>query len=45
LVISELVSNAELHGRGLLVVETAYTRWGIHESTAHVWFKLDTPAT
>ena len=32
---------SELHGRGLSIVETESSRWGIHEGTTHVWFELE----
>jgi anti-sigma regulatory factor (Ser/Thr protein kinase) len=31
----------ELRGRGLLLVDSMTTRWGIHEGTTHVWFEID----
>jgi anti-sigma regulatory factor (Ser/Thr protein kinase) len=31
----------ELHGRGLSLVETESSRWGIHDGTTHVWFELE----
>lgn len=31
----------ELHGRGLAIVETESSRWGIHDGTTHVWFELE----
>ena len=30
-------------GRGLGIVETVASRWGIHEGTTHVWFELERP--
>lgn len=30
-------------GRGLRLVETAASRWGVHEGTTHVWFELERP--
>jgi anti-sigma regulatory factor (Ser/Thr protein kinase) len=27
-------------GRGLLIVDRLTTRWGVHESTTHVWFEM-----
>jgi len=33
----------DLHGRGLLIVETEASRWGIQEGTTHVWFELERP--
>ena len=33
----------ELHGRGLAIVDTESSRWGIHEGTTHVWFELERP--
>jgi anti-sigma regulatory factor (Ser/Thr protein kinase) len=30
-------------GHGLTIVETASSRWGIHEGTTHVWFELERP--
>jgi anti-sigma regulatory factor (Ser/Thr protein kinase) len=32
-----------LGGRGLAIVDTAASRWGIHEGTTHVWFELERP--
>ena len=31
----------DLHGRGLLIVDSESSRWGIHEGTTHVWFELE----
>ena len=31
----------ELGGRGLSIVETASSRWGIHEGTTHVWAEIE----
>jgi anti-sigma regulatory factor (Ser/Thr protein kinase) len=31
----------ELHGRGLAIVDTESSRWGVHEGTTHVWFELE----
>ena len=31
----------EVSGRGLFLVDTLASRWGIHEGTTHVWFELD----
>jgi anti-sigma regulatory factor (Ser/Thr protein kinase) len=31
----------ELHGRGLAIVDSESSRWGIHEGTTHVWFELE----
>ena len=31
----------ELHGRGLAIVESESSRWGVHEGTTHVWFELE----
>lgn len=33
----------DLHGRGLAIVETESSRWGIHDGTTHVWFELERP--
>lgn len=33
----------DLHGRGLLIVDSESSRWGIHEGTTHVWFELERP--
>lgn len=30
-----------LEGRGLAIVESEASRWGIHEGTTHVWFELE----
>jgi anti-sigma regulatory factor (Ser/Thr protein kinase) len=27
-------------GRGLLIVESMTSRWGVHEGTTHVWFEM-----
>jgi anti-sigma regulatory factor (Ser/Thr protein kinase) len=34
-------SFEDLHGRGLGIVESESSRWGIHEGTTHVWFELE----
>jgi anti-sigma regulatory factor (Ser/Thr protein kinase) len=31
----------EVSGRGLFLVDTLASRWGIHEGATHVWFELD----
>jgi anti-sigma regulatory factor (Ser/Thr protein kinase) len=31
----------ELHGHGLTIVEALSSRWGIRESTTHVWAEID----
>ncbi len=31
----------ELRGRGLGIVDSASSRWGIHEGTTHVWFEIE----
>jgi anti-sigma regulatory factor (Ser/Thr protein kinase) len=31
----------ELHGRGLAIVDSESSCWGIHEGTTHVWFELE----
>ena len=31
----------EVSGRGLHVVESASSRWGVFEGTTHVWFELE----
>jgi anti-sigma regulatory factor (Ser/Thr protein kinase) len=31
----------ELHGRGLAIVDSESSRWGIHDGTTHVWFELE----
>jgi anti-sigma regulatory factor (Ser/Thr protein kinase) len=31
----------DLHGRGLTIVDSEASRWGIHEGTTHVWFELE----
>ena len=28
-------------GRGLMIVESLSSRWGVYEGTTHVWFELD----
>lgn len=30
-------------GRGLAIVDSEASRWGIHEGTTHVWFELEQP--
>jgi anti-sigma regulatory factor (Ser/Thr protein kinase) len=35
----------DMGGRGLMIVESLCSRWGIHEGTTHVWFELDTRRT
>ena len=30
----------DVHGRGLAIVDSEASRWGIHEGAAHVWFEL-----
>lgn len=32
---------ADLHGRGLMIVDAEASRWGVHEGTTHVWFELE----
>jgi anti-sigma regulatory factor (Ser/Thr protein kinase) len=34
---------ASIGGRGLAIVDSAASRWGIHEGTTHVWFELERP--
>jgi hypothetical protein len=31
----------DVGGRGLTIVESQASRWGIHEGTTHVWFELE----
>ncbi|HTX30183.1 MAG TPA: ATP-binding protein [Solirubrobacteraceae bacterium] len=31
----------DVGGRGLAIVESQSSRWGIHEGTTHVWFELE----
>lgn len=31
----------DLHGRGLAIVDSESSRWGVHEGTTHVWFELE----
>jgi anti-sigma regulatory factor (Ser/Thr protein kinase) len=31
----------DVGGRGLSIVESESSRWGIHEGTTHVWFELE----
>ena len=31
----------EVGGRGLTIVESEASRWGVHEGTTHVWFELE----
>jgi anti-sigma regulatory factor (Ser/Thr protein kinase) len=30
----------DVGGRGLMLVESMTSRWGIHEGTTHVWFEM-----
>ena len=32
-----------LGGRGLRLVDTESSRWGLHEGTTHVWFEIERP--
>lgn len=32
-----------LGGRGLAIVDSEASRWGIHQGTTHVWFELERP--
>jgi anti-sigma regulatory factor (Ser/Thr protein kinase) len=32
----------DIGGRGLFLVESMASRWGIHEGTTHVWFEIPT---
>lgn len=31
----------DVGGRGLAIVESEASRWGVHEGTTHVWFELE----
>jgi hypothetical protein len=31
----------DLHGRGLMIVDAAASRWGLHEGMTHVWFEIE----
>jgi anti-sigma regulatory factor (Ser/Thr protein kinase) len=31
----------DVGGRGLAIVDSEASRWGIHEGTTHVWFELE----
>jgi anti-sigma regulatory factor (Ser/Thr protein kinase) len=31
----------DLHGRGLNIVDSEASRWGLHEGTTHVWFEIE----
>jgi len=33
----------ELRGRGLWLVSTLATKWGVHDGSSHVWFELEFP--
>ena len=33
----------ELGGRGLSLVDSESSRWGVHEGTTHVWFEIERP--
>jgi anti-sigma regulatory factor (Ser/Thr protein kinase) len=35
----------ELRGRGLWLVATLATKWGIHDGSSHVWFELEFPGS
>ncbi|MEA2169629.1 MAG: serine/threonine-protein kinase RsbW [Solirubrobacteraceae bacterium] len=35
----------DVGGRGLMIVESLSSRWGVYEGTTHVWFELDPGAT
>jgi len=35
----------DISGRGLLIVETLTSGWGVHEGTTHVWFEMLAPGT
>jgi anti-sigma regulatory factor (Ser/Thr protein kinase) len=30
-------------GRGLTLIDTEASRWGVHEGTTHVWFEIERP--
>lgn len=32
-----------LGGRGLSLVDSEASRWGVHEGTTHVWFEIERP--
>lgn len=32
-----------LGGRGLRLVDSESSRWGVHEGTTHVWFEIERP--
>ena len=34
-------NSEDLHGRGLLIVDSESSRWGIREGATHVWFELE----
>jgi anti-sigma regulatory factor (Ser/Thr protein kinase) len=34
----------DVGGRGLMLVESMTSRWGIHEGTTHVWFEMSPTA-
>ncbi|MDQ6805407.1 MAG: hypothetical protein M3065_10685 [Actinomycetota bacterium] len=33
----------DLGGRGLRLVDSESSRWGLHEGTTHVWFEIERP--
>jgi anti-sigma regulatory factor (Ser/Thr protein kinase) len=35
----------DVGGRGLMIVESLSSRWGVYEGTTHVWFELDPGGT
>lgn len=34
-------SFEDLHGRGLDIVDSESSRWGLYEGTTHVWFEIE----
>jgi len=36
-------NGEDLGGRGLRLVESESSRWGLHEGTTHVWFEIERP--
>ena len=37
------LDRENLGGRGLSLVDTESSRWGVHEGTTHVWFEIERP--
>jgi anti-sigma regulatory factor (Ser/Thr protein kinase) len=37
------LGTEDLGGRGLGIVDSESSRWGVHEGTTHVWFEIERP--